>query len=69
MQERVAGADGAGASVNAVSVRNLVKRYKTVTAVDDLSFAVAPGEFFGFLGPNGAGKTTTINAKIGRAHV
>jgi ABC-2 type transport system ATP-binding protein len=35
--------------------------------VDDLSFAVAPGEFFGFLGPNGAGKTTTINAIVGLA--
>ncbi|MGH9350182.1 MAG: ATP-binding cassette domain-containing protein [Vicinamibacterales bacterium] len=30
-------------------------------AVDDIDFAVAPGEVFGFLGPNGAGKTTTIN--------
>lgn len=52
---------------SAVSVRNLVKRYKSVTAVDDLSFDVAPGEFFGFLGPNGAGKTTTINAIVGLA--
>ena len=38
-----------------------------MTAVDDLSFDVAPGEFFGFLGPNGAGKTTTINAIVGLA--
>ena len=36
-------------------------------AVDDLSFDVARGEFFGFLGPNGAGKTTTINAIVGLA--
>ncbi|MBV8082988.1 MAG: ABC transporter ATP-binding protein [Candidatus Eremiobacteraeota bacterium] len=36
-------------------------------AVDDVSFDVAPGEFFGFLGPNGAGKTTTINAIVGLA--
>jgi len=50
-----------------VSVRHLVKRYKSVVAVDDLSFDVAPGEFFGFLGPNGAGKTTTINAIVGLA--
>ena len=35
--------------------------------MDDLSFNVAPGEFFGFLGPNGAGKTTTINAIVGLA--
>ena len=38
-----------------------------MTAIDDLSFDVARGEFFGFLGPNGAGKTTTINAIVGLA--
>ncbi|HXW51133.1 MAG TPA: ABC transporter ATP-binding protein [Candidatus Acidoferrales bacterium] len=52
---------------SAVSIQNLTKRYGTVTAVDGLSFDVAPGEFFGFLGPNGAGKTTTINAIVGLA--
>lgn len=57
----------ATAGISAVSVEHLTKRYKTVTAVDDLTFAVAPGEFFGFLGPNGAGKTTTINAIVGLA--
>ncbi len=36
-------------------------RYGDLTAVDGVSFAVAPGEVFGFLGPNGAGKTTTIS--------
>jgi ABC-2 type transport system ATP-binding protein len=51
----------------ALSVSHLTKRYRTLTAVDDLSFDVAPGEFFGFLGPNGAGKTTTINAIVGLA--
>ncbi|MBC5804879.1 MAG: ABC transporter ATP-binding protein [Candidatus Eremiobacter antarcticus] len=51
----------------ALSVRHLTKRYKAVTAVDDLSFDVPAGEFFGFLGPNGAGKTTTINAVVGLA--
>jgi ABC-2 type transport system ATP-binding protein len=56
-----------GAVSGAVSVRNLVKRYGSFVAVDDLSFDVAPGEFFGFLGPNGAGKTTTINAIVGLA--
>ena len=46
-----------------VHVENLVKRYKRadVNAVDDISFDVAPGEFFVLLGPNGAGKTTTIS--------
>jgi len=40
--------------------RNLVKVYDDLRAVDDVSFAVQPGEFFGILGPNGAGKTTTL---------
>jgi len=46
-----------------INVNNLVKRYKNATtnAVDDISFTVAPGEFFALLGPNGAGKTTTIS--------
>jgi ABC-2 type transport system ATP-binding protein len=44
----------------AISVRNLSQRYGRFTAVDDVSFDVAPGEIFGFIGPNGAGKTTTI---------
>jgi lipooligosaccharide transport system ATP-binding protein len=43
-----------------VEARHLVKRYGSFTAVDGVSFEVAPGECFGFLGPNGAGKTTTI---------
>jgi ABC-2 type transport system ATP-binding protein len=46
-----------------IHVEHLVKRYKRaqVNAVDDVSFDVAPGEFFVLLGPNGAGKTTTIS--------
>ena len=44
-----------------IEVEGLVKRYNGLTAVDNLSFTVEPGELFGFLGPNGAGKTTTIN--------
>lgn len=44
-----------------ISVRNLVEVYSDGTkAVDDISFEVKNGEFFGFLGPNGAGKSTTI---------
>jgi ABC-2 type transport system ATP-binding protein len=44
-----------------IQVTDLVKVYKGGTrAVDDISFSVGEGEFFGFLGPNGAGKTTTI---------
>lgn len=44
----------------ALEVENLVKQYDDVTAVDELSFEVYAGEFFGLLGPNGSGKTTTI---------
>jgi len=45
-------------------VNHLVKRYGDLTAVDDVSFRVEAGDFFGFLGPNGAGKTTTISAIV-----
>ena len=44
-----------------IQVKNLVLIYSDGTkAVDDISFSVQEGEFFGFLGPNGAGKSTTI---------
>lgn len=58
---------GDGRAPAAVSIRHLTKRYGSLVAVDDVSFDVAPGEFFGFVGPNGAGKTTTINAVVGLA--
>ena len=51
----------------AIEIDHLVKRYDDFTAVNDVSFRVEDGEFFGFLGPNGAGKTTTINAIVGLA--
>jgi ABC-2 type transport system ATP-binding protein len=44
----------------AIEARGLRKTYGDLVAVDDLSFAVHEGEFFGILGPNGAGKTTTL---------
>ena len=44
----------------AAEVKNIVKKFPSVTAVDDVSFSVNEGEIFGFLGPNGAGKTTLI---------
>ncbi len=41
------------------------REYKTVAAVDGITFEIAAGERVGFLGPNGAGKTTTINVLLG----
>jgi ABC-2 type transport system ATP-binding protein len=51
--------------MNALQVEHLVKRFGSITAVDDVSLTVREGETFGFLGPNGAGKTTTIRLLTG----
>jgi ABC-2 type transport system ATP-binding protein len=48
-----------------IRTEGLSKRFKDVTAVDDLSMRIYPGEVFGLLGPNGAGKTTTISMLLG----
>jgi ABC-2 type transport system ATP-binding protein len=48
-----------------IKTERLSKRYDTLTAVDDVSFEVQPGEVLGFLGPNGAGKTTTMRMLAG----
>jgi lipooligosaccharide transport system ATP-binding protein len=48
-----------------IDVQHLFKKFQDTTAVDGVSFSVAPGEFFGLLGPNGAGKTTTIRMLYG----
>ncbi|RRJ33850.1 ABC transporter ATP-binding protein [Halocatena pleomorpha] len=45
----------------AIDTTALTKRFKDVTAVDELDLRIEEGEIFGFLGPNGAGKSTTIN--------
>ena len=48
------------------SIRDLFSRdYKTVTAVDNISVNIKPGEIVGYLGPNGAGKSTTIKMMTG----
>jgi len=48
-----------------IKTEHLSKRYESLTAVDDVSFEVRPGEVLGFLGPNGAGKTTTMRMLAG----
>lgn len=48
-----------------VEVKNLVKRYGSIKAVNGISFTVEDGEILGFLGPNGAGKSTTMNMITG----
>ena len=47
--------------MNAIQIKNITKRYKDVTALDDVSFSFEFGKIYGFLGRNGAGKTTLIN--------
>jgi ABC-2 type transport system ATP-binding protein len=48
-----------------IELRNVVKKFGSFVAVDDVSLKIGKGEFFGFLGPNGAGKTTTIKMMTG----
>ncbi|HEY7564450.1 MAG TPA: ATP-binding cassette domain-containing protein [Acidimicrobiia bacterium] len=48
-----------------LEIRDLVKSYGDIRALDGCSFDVAPGRMLGFLGPNGAGKTTTMRAIFG----
>jgi ABC-2 type transport system ATP-binding protein len=48
-----------------IEISHLTKRYGALTAVDDLSFNVEPGQVLGFLGPNGAGKSTTMKMITG----
>jgi ABC-2 type transport system ATP-binding protein len=49
----------------AIQTHGLTRRFGELTAVDGVTFSVAPGQFFGFLGPNGAGKSTTIKMLTG----
>jgi ABC-2 type transport system ATP-binding protein len=55
----------AAMSTPAIATQGLTRSFGEFTAVDHISFEVAPGQFFGFLGPNGAGKSTTIKMLTG----
>ena len=49
----------------AIQTDGLTRRFGALTAVENVTLSVAPGQFFGFLGPNGAGKSTTIKMLTG----
>src|SRR5438128_7483313 len=51
--------------MNAISVKDLTRKFGDFVAVDRLTFDVREGEIFGFLGANGAGKSTTIRMLCG----
>ena len=51
--------------MSAICIENLTKKYKDITAVDNLSLTIEKGELFSLLGVNGAGKTTTIKMLCG----
>ncbi len=66
MQTGTDPAENAGDGVPpAIEVCNIRKRFGDVTALDDLSFSVAPGELFFLLGPSGCGKTTMLRILAG----
>jgi len=48
-----------------LKISHLTKKYKSITAVNRISFSIGAGKIIGLLGPNGAGKTTTINMILG----
>src|SRR5215813_7575562 len=51
--------------MDAIRLNNVVKKYGTTVAVENLSLSVRAGTMFGFLGPNGSGKSTTIGCMTG----
>jgi ABC-2 type transport system ATP-binding protein len=48
-----------------IQIKNVTKKFPTVTALDNISLSIQEKEFFGLLGPNGAGKTTLMNLLVG----
>ncbi|MFH5823651.1 ABC transporter ATP-binding protein [Georgenia sp. AZ-5] len=57
--------DPSASAADVLVAEGLVRRFGDLTAVDGISFRIAPGETYGLLGPNGAGKTTTISMIAG----
>src|SRR5580692_483590 len=51
-----------------LEVRNLTKRFRSMTVVDHVNFTVRAGEITGYLGPNGSGKSTTVKMMTGLLH-
>ena len=51
-----------------LEIRNLTKRFHGAAVVDNVSFALRPGEITGYLGPNGSGKSTTVKILAGLLH-
>jgi ABC-2 type transport system ATP-binding protein len=51
-----------------LSVNNVTKRYRTVTAVDAISLDIQPGKIQALLGPNGAGKSSLVRMLVGLTH-
>ena len=54
-----------GARDRMLEICGLTKRYGGITAVQNVSFTLSPGEILGYAGPNGAGKSTTVKMIIG----
>ena len=54
-------AKGTGRKMKILEVKNIIKKYEDLVAVNGISFYVEKGEIFGLVGPNGAGKSTTMN--------
>src|SRR5579862_4561926 len=51
--------------VNMLELQSLYRSFRTIPAIEDVSFSLAAGEIVGFLGPNGAGKSTTVKIITG----
>mgnify|MGYP001572376423 CR=1 FL=1 len=64
-EEQVLGASAQGTITPIIEMRELTKRYASVTALDSVDFHISPGEVVGLLGDNGAGKSTLIKILSG----